>query len=119
MQRIFYLIAGCAFVGLAVIGAVLPLLPTTIFVILAAGCFAKSSPRLEAWLLNHRLFGPSIRRWRENHAIPPTAKAMATGGMTIGFAGFLWGAHPSLPVALIAGAAMLACAAYVLTRPSG
>ena len=69
MIRLGWLALGCLFVGLGMIGAVLPLMPTTIFLILATGCFARSSPRLEAWLLNHPRFGPTLRDWRERGAI--------------------------------------------------
>lgn len=118
MPRSFFLLCGFLFLGLAVIGAILPLMPTTIFVILAAGCFTRSSPRLEQWLLDHSLFGPTLRRWRENHAIPPVAKGMAVGGMTIGLAGFIYGAEPPAWGIALAFVFIAACAGYVLTRPS-
>ncbi|WP_336297289.1 YbaN family protein [Sphingomonas sp. 7/4-4] len=69
-SRALWLALGWFFVLLGFVGALLPLMPTTIFLILAVGCFARSSPRLEAWLLDHRRFGPSLRAWRENGAIP-------------------------------------------------
>lgn len=118
LGRTAWTILGLVFVGLGVIGALLPLMPTTIFLILAAGCFARSSPRLEVWLLNHRQFGPTLRAWRADGAIGPRAKAMATTGMAAGYALFYWGARPHLPLALGVGAAMAACAAYVLSRPA-
>lgn len=118
LQRMFFLIAGFFFVALGVVGALLPVMPTTIFIILAAGCFARSSPRLEAWLLDHRVFGPTLKRWRERGAIPPAAKAMACTGMAVGFLVFFLGAHPSLPLALVVAAALLGCAGYVVSRPS-
>src|SRR3546814_2859167 len=65
MRRHFYLACGFLSLGLGAIGAFLPLLPTVPFMILAAFCFARSSPALEARLLEHRHFGPHIRRWRE------------------------------------------------------
>lgn len=68
------------------IGIILPLLPTTPFVLLAAWCFAKSSPRLHNWLLENRIFGPLIRRWDENRCIPLKAKLMALT-MVAGFGG--------------------------------
>ena len=59
-------LVGILFVVLGAIGAVLPLLPTTPFVLVAAWCFARSSPRLHRWLLESRLFGPMLRDWEEN-----------------------------------------------------
>ena len=116
-MRILYLLGGFLFVALAVIGAFLPVMPSTIFIILAAGCFARSSPRLERWLIEHPLFGPALLRWRERGAISPTSKALAVGGMGFGFAVFLVGTRPgALAVAAVA-VLLIGCAAYVLTRP--
>jgi len=72
--RGFYLVLGLTFVGLGVVGAFLPVLPTTPFMILAAACFARSSTRLENWLLGHSRFGPLLRDWRARGAIPRPAK---------------------------------------------
>lgn len=116
-MRLAYLLAGFVFLGLAVLGAVLPILPTTIFVILAAGCFARSSPAIEKRILAHPTFGPSVLRWRERGAIAPRAKLLAVGGMAAGYAVFLAGSRPST---LLAGAVLLllaVCGAYVLSRP--
>lgn len=116
--RYGWLALGFFFVALGVIGAVLPLMPTTIFLILAAGCFARSSPRLEAWLLDHPRFGPTLRAWRSDRAIPRRAKAMACTGIAAGYAVFLVTAHPRLPLAVLVAAAMAACALFILSRPS-
>lgn len=56
---------------------VLPLVPTTPFVLLAAFCFAKSSPRLHHWLVTHRIFGPLIAAWQRDRSIPAGAKRAA------------------------------------------
>lgn len=118
MIRLGWLILGCLFVALGVIGAILPLMPTTIFLILAAGCFARSSPRLEAWLLDHPRFGPTLRAWRQHGAIGRRGKAMACGGMTLGYGLFWLSARPHWPLALLVAAVMAACATFVLTRPT-
>lgn len=111
-------ILGGGLVAIGLVGAVLPVLPTTPFLILAAACFARSSPRLEAWLLNHRHFGPPLRDWRRHGAIPPRAKRLACGGMAVGY-GFFWlMTRPGWPLALAVAALMLASASYVLSRPS-
>ena len=75
--RVALLIAGFSCVGLAALGVVLPLLPTTPFLLVAAACFARSSPRFYRALLGNRVFGPLIRDWREHHAVPLHAKIMA------------------------------------------
>lgn len=118
ISRPLWLALGCLFVVLGFVGALLPLMPTTIFLILAAACFARCSPRLEAWLLNHRRFGPTLRVWREDGAIGPQAKLMACLGMAVGYALFWWSARPSLTVDLIVGLALAGCAAFILTRPA-
>jgi len=116
--RAGYLLLGLCFVALGVIGAFLPVMPTTIFIILAAWSFGKSSPRLETWLLDHRLFGPPLRAWRAEGAIPGPAKTVAVTSMAGGYALFLWQAHPAFWLAAGVAALLLACAAYVLSRPS-
>ncbi|WP_294239327.1 YbaN family protein [uncultured Sphingomonas sp.] len=118
MIRLGWLALGFLFVALGVIGAILPLMPTTIFLILAAGCFARSSPRLEAWLLDHPRFGPTLRAWRQHSAIGRRGKAMACGGMTLGYGLFLLGARPHWPLAMLVAIVMAGCAAFVLTRPT-
>jgi uncharacterized membrane protein YbaN (DUF454 family) len=116
--RTGWLALGLFCVLLGIIGAILPLMPTTIFLILAAGCFARSSPRLETWLLNHAHFGSTLRAWRANGAISRKGKIAACSGITLGYILFTVGAHPRLWLALTVAAFMLACAAYVVSRPT-
>jgi uncharacterized membrane protein YbaN (DUF454 family) len=106
MKRILYLIAGWLSVGLGIIGIVLPLMPTVPFMILAAFCFARSSPKFEAWLVNHPQFGPHILRWRQNGAISRKGKYAASIAFSISaiigviFIKMPWGLAP-LAVATI------------------
>ena len=80
-MRVVWIALGLMAVGLGILGLALPLLPTTPFMLLAAGCFAKSSPRLHGWLIHHRIFGPAIRNWQVNRAISTKAKRMALTAM--------------------------------------
>ena len=117
-MRVVYFCLGCVLVALGAIGAVTPLLPTTIFLIGAAACFARSSPRLEAWLLDHPQFGKTLRDWRSDGAISRPAKLMACAGMTIGFVAFWFSAQPSGLLAAGVAVLLAACAVYVLSRPT-
>lgn len=81
-----YQLLGFLFLGLGILGIPLPILPTTPFLLLAAGCFAKSSPRLHQWLLNHRIFGSIIRDWEDKQCLAKHTKLMAMG-TSAGFGG--------------------------------
>jgi uncharacterized membrane protein YbaN (DUF454 family) len=74
---------GLFFLLLGGIGVVLPLLPTTPFVLLAAACFARSSPRMHSWLLQSELFGPMLRDWDKNKCISRKVKWLAILMMTV------------------------------------
>ena len=71
MTRGLLIILGWLAVVLATLGVVLPLLPTTPFLLLAAWCFARSSPRFHHWLLHRSWFGPYLRHWQQHRALPP------------------------------------------------
>lgn len=118
MTRIPNVCLGWLMVSLGLIGAFVPLMPTTIFLILASWFFARSSPRLEAWLLDHPHFGSTLRAWNETGAVPGLAKVMACLGMTAGFGLFLIGTRPALWLAAVVAAPMLASAVYVVSRPA-
>lgn len=79
--RAFFLVLGTLFVGLGIAGAVLPVLPTTPFLLVAAACYARGSARFYNWLLNHRVFGPTIVEWRRHRSIPWRTKLVAIAMM--------------------------------------
>lgn len=118
LLRALFLGLGLALTGLAFAGAFLPVLPTVPFLILAVACFARSSPRLEAWLLNHRMFGPMLRDWRERGAIPMRAKWLALAGCALGFTLFVRGSQPGWPLMLLVGGVMVFAVSYVFSRPT-
>lgn len=114
--RLLWTMGGAAFVAIGAIGVILPLLPTTPFLLLGAYCFARSSPRLHDWLLNHRSFGPLISNWDRYGSIDRRSKRIAlvvillTLGISLAI-GIAWWA-------LAAQTVVLAMAAtFVLTRP--
>ncbi|WLH47558.1 YbaN family protein [Pseudomonas beijingensis] len=80
-----WLFALLAYTSLAIglVAIVVPGLPTTEFILLAAWAATRSSPRLSAWLENHRLFGPMLHNWRNGKVIPRRAKVGATASMLL------------------------------------
>lgn len=97
-------------------GAVLPVLPTTPFLLVAAWAFARSSRRLRTWLYGHPRFGPTLVAWHEHRAVPRRAKVAAISLMVLSLAYVIWSAsHPGVPVAV--GVTMACAAAFLLTRP--
>ncbi|ANI28344.1 hypothetical protein PL78_00615 [Yersinia entomophaga] len=90
MSRWLLIILGWTAVVLATLGVVLPLLPTTPFLLLAAWCFARSSPRFHQWLLYRSWFGSYIRNWQQHRALPPGAKWKAVLVTLITFSISLW-----------------------------
>ena len=117
MRRHLYLVGGFVCIGLAIIGAILPLMPTTVFVILAAYCFARSSPKLEARLLNHPRFGPHIVRWRDKGAISRTGKRAAAIAFLVSIIVSL--IFVRLPWSLLPVAAAVIVGGWIWTRPEG
>lgn len=74
--RHVYVAVGSVCLALGILGIVLPLLPTTPLLLLAAACYARGSERFYLWLLNHRWFGPHIKHYRSGAGIPLRAKVM-------------------------------------------
>ncbi len=94
LARAIYLGLALLFLVLGIVGAFLPVLPTTPFILLSAWAAARSSPRLLGWLENHTAFGPMIRDWRRGGVVSRKAKWMSSGFMAASGAYLLWSNHP-------------------------
>ena len=116
-KNVGYQLLGLALVGLGIIGIVLPVMPTTIFFILALACFTRSSPKLTAWLLNHPRYGATLRHWQEHKVVPVKAKWFAGTGMLFGFI-LLVLSSPAWWVLVIVASIEIAVMVYLLSRPS-
>lgn len=116
-SRPLWMMFGIASLALAVAGAILPLLPTTPFLLLAAFAFARSSPRLHRWLVTHRAFGPAIENWRRYRGIGRRAKVAAMIAIVLTFLLTLAMGMPWWIVGIQA-VALTAVSIFILTRPT-
>lgn len=104
-------------VGLGIVGILTPVMPGTVFLILAAWLFTRSSPRFERWLLTHPRLGPSVVAWRASGAVPRWAQFTAAGSMAGSFVLLVF-LGLSLPVLAVIATVFVAVSAYLLTRPT-
>lgn len=103
-------------IGMAAVGVVVPGLPTTEFVLLAAWAASRSSPRLSAWLENHRLFGPLLRNWRNGGVITRRTKLVSALSMLVAF-GIMLLTVSHTPSIIFAGLGMACGALWIWSRP--
>jgi uncharacterized protein len=117
LLRVTYLVLGWLCVISGAIGVVLPGWPTTIWIIVATYFFARSSPRFYNWLMNHRVFGPLVRDWRDGKGMTRRAKRLAVGTIfvTIGISIALV-PYPWLKVLLVVVA--VSVSTYLLRLPT-
>jgi len=117
-MRYLWAAIGLLCVSLAIVGVVLPLLPTVPFLLLAAFFFARSSERLHDWLISHQTFGPMILDWQRSGAIRPAAKKAATVSVAAVFGLSVAFALPS-HVLIIQAVTLSGVMLFIWTRPSG
>jgi uncharacterized membrane protein YbaN (DUF454 family) len=115
LRRIVLMTVGFAAVGLGTVGIVVPGLPTTGFFVLAAACFAKSSPRFERWVLDLPTVGPLVRDYRAGLGMPRRAKVLAISMMLTACVLSAWVVGRPVIGALIVGAGLVGTA-YILWR---
>jgi len=116
--RLLWIILGWFFVSLGFIGAFLPVMPTTIFLILAAYFFARGSVRFYNWLLNNRFFGRLLHDWRAGLGIPLRAKVIAIGMITLAIGSSAAFFVETLAVRLLLIAIGLGVITYLLRQPT-
>ena len=121
MARWCLLVLGVLLTGLAAVGAFLPVLPTTPFLLLAAACFMRSSPAFHRRLLANRMFGPYLAQWQHDHTVPRDAKRKAYGLVALTFSlsvylvGVTWLRWTLVGIAL----ALIAFLAWLPTTATG
>jgi len=115
-QRGLWAAAGVLALITGLVGIFVPLLPTTPFVLLAAFCFSRGSQRCERWLLEHPRFGPVVRDWRANRAVPLRAKQFATVMMALGSSWAAFVLPP--PVAWLPALICIAVAVWLWRLPT-
>lgn len=117
-MRLVYVAAGHACAALGIVGAFVPILPTTPLLLLAVYFYSRSSHRLRDWLVHHPRFGGPIRDWHERGVVRPAAKLSAIAALSLSIgATVAWGHLPRL---VDLGLMLLAfsVALFLLTRPS-
>lgn len=112
--RLVFVALGTLFVLIGIAGALLPVLPTTPFMLLAAACYARASTRFYNWLLNNPAFGPTILEWRRHRSLPWRVKltAIALMAVTLSISIVFFVAHPGLQAGLAAFGVLLALHLY-------
>ncbi len=117
LARPLLLLLGWASVGLGIIGIVMPLFPTTPFLLVAIWAFSKSSPELAQRIREHRVAGPFIRDWQDEGVIPNRAKALALTMMAAILAYLHFGADLAPWIEWLVAAILLATGIYIVSRP--
>ena len=117
LARPLWVVGGFVALAIGALGAVLPILPTTPLVLLAAFCFARSSPRFARMLEEHVVFGPIIADWRQNGAIATRYKVTALVMMGAALGLSVWAGFSGRVIAIQA-VCIVGAATYILSRPS-
>lgn len=117
MKPIYFILAWISF-ALGVIGAFLPILPTTPFILLSAFLFSHSSPRFHRWLMNLPLAGSAVRDWQQHRVIRPRAKILCASMITFSIGMIVFNSRIQLAVKIIAIGILVTVGTYVLSRAS-
>lgn len=118
MRKAFLLIAGHICLSLGIAGAMLPVLPTTPFLLLAAYCYSKSSDKLHAWLINHKYLGPPLNDWEKNGVIGLKAKILATIMLGLVIVFRMPYLNVALSIRVVAISVLVMVLIFIWSRPS-
>ena len=118
LHRPLLLGTGWLCVGLGIVGIIMPLFPTTPFLLVAVWAFSRSSPELAEKIRSHRHAGKYVRDWEDQGVIPRGAKAIAIAMMSAMLAYLYLASGVPVWIVLLAGVVMAAVAAFILSRPS-
>lgn len=115
--RLGLFVLGWLSLSIGLAGLLVPLVPTTVLLVLAVWAFSRSSTRVHDWLYHHPRLGPPLRAWQAHGAIPLRAKVLALGMLGAALAAASLLLPGDWPLLGAFGAVLVLCAAYVLSRP--
>lgn len=118
MKKIVLLTLGHFFLVLGIIGAFLPILPTTPFLLLAAYFYSKSSEKIHNWLMNHKYLGPSLKNWHERGEIGIKAKWIATVTLGLIISWRIPTLDIPLAIKIFASTVLVGVLVFIWSRPS-
>lgn len=118
IKNYIYIFLGLLFLVLGFIGLLLPIVPTTPFILVSVWFFARSSKKLENWLINHKIFGKNIRNWKEKGAISKNAKLSAIPLIIFSFSATIY-LNEIFYLDLFLAVLGLSISIFIITRPSG
>lgn len=116
MYRLFWKILGLLSLGMAYIGIITPGIPFSIFVVFAAYCFSKGSPKMHDWIYNHKMFGPFLTNWTERRVFPTRFKFVMIWMMMLSL-GIMWASNIKTAGLVYTGITMLLVAIWAWRYP--
>lgn len=116
-RNLFFLVLAWVCIALGVIGAFLPVMPTTPFLLVAAWAASRGSPRLHRWLIDHPTLGPPLRAWEEKRAVATSSKWLACGFMTASWL-IMYVLTVTWLVPAITGVIFISVGTFLVTRPA-
>ena len=114
IRKAFLIFAGTVCVGLGVLGMLLPLMPTTVFLLAAAYCYARSSERFHTWLLSNRLFGAYISNYKAGRGISLRQKAFTLTSLWLSIGFSIWTINARFWITLLLLATAVAITAHIV-----